>query len=91
MFCFVRNPLACNELFFAYMSDPKVAWREWGKSASGPGRGWHPNYMLNGCGSSDFNSFVRNVIRKRPGYATEFYGWYAEAADRVRRQAGEPG
>jgi hypothetical protein len=78
IFCFVRNPLSWYESFFAFMSDPKIDWREWGSSASGPARGWHPNYMLNGCCSSDFNTFVRNVIRKRPGYVTEFFGWYAK-------------
>ena len=37
---------------------------------------WHPNAMLNGLGSSDFNTFVSNVNRKRPGFVTEMYGWY---------------
>jgi hypothetical protein len=78
MFCFVRNPLSWYESFFAYMSDPKVAWRKWGRSASGPGQRWHPNNMLNGCGSPDFNEFVRNVVRARPGYVTELFGWYAK-------------
>lgn len=33
--------------------------------------------MLNGLGSSDFNEFVFNVNRKRPGFVTELFGWYA--------------
>jgi hypothetical protein len=32
--------------------------------------------MLNGLGSPDFNTFVHNVNRKRPGFVTEMYGWY---------------
>jgi len=32
--------------------------------------------MLNGLGSPDFNTFVHNVNRKRPGFVTELYGWY---------------
>ena len=32
--------------------------------------------MLNGLGSPDFNTFMHNVNKKRPGYVTEMYGWY---------------
>jgi hypothetical protein len=32
--------------------------------------------MLNGLGSSDFNTFIHNVNRRRPGYVTEMYSWY---------------
>jgi hypothetical protein len=76
MFCFVRHPLAWYESYYSYMSNPDVAWRSWGRSASGPGRKWHPNFMLNGCGAPEFNEFVRNVIRRRPGYVSELFGWY---------------
>jgi len=34
---------------------------------------WHPNAVLNGLGSEDFNEFVWNVTRERPGYVTELY------------------
>lgn len=37
---------------------------------------WHPKAFLNGLGSSDFNQFIRNVLRERPGYLSELYGWY---------------
>jgi hypothetical protein len=37
---------------------------------------WHPNAMLNGLGHPDFNEFMHNLNRKRPGYVTEMYGWY---------------
>jgi hypothetical protein len=32
--------------------------------------------MVNRLGSPDFNTFVHNVNRKRPGFVTEMYGWY---------------
>jgi hypothetical protein len=34
---------------------------------------WHPNSILNGLGSDDFNEFVRNVVNERPGYVSELY------------------
>jgi hypothetical protein len=37
---------------------------------------WHANSLLNGCGSPDFNRFVRNVIDKCPGYVSQLYGRY---------------
>jgi len=30
---------------------------------------WHPNTVLNGCGASEFNQSVRNVVAKWSGYA----------------------
>jgi hypothetical protein len=33
--------------------------------------------MIAGLGSPDFNEFVRNVARHRPGFVAELYGWYA--------------
>jgi hypothetical protein len=77
IFCFVRNPLSWYESWFRFMSLSKWNWMQFGTSASGS-QGWHPNYLLNGCGSDDFNTFVRNVIRARPGYVTEMLGWYTK-------------
>ncbi|MBI1210461.1 MAG: hypothetical protein GC190_03285 [Alphaproteobacteria bacterium] len=76
-FCFVRNPLSWYESWFKFMSDPKQNWRDWGSTISGR-KGWHPNAILNGCGAEDFNTFVANVVRKRPGYVTELFGWYTK-------------
>ncbi|WP_295888249.1 hypothetical protein [uncultured Thiohalocapsa sp.] len=76
MFCFTRNPLTWYESWFKYMAQPRRNWRSWGRE--GGAAKWHPNMMLNGLGSDDFNQFIRNVVAKRPGYVTEMYGWYAK-------------
>ena len=75
MFCFVRHPLDWFESWFKYMVQPSRAWCDWGDEKSL--FGWHPNAVLNGCGSDDFNQFIRNVIAKRPGYATELFSGFA--------------
>lgn len=75
LFCFVRHPLSWYESYFKYMNQPSRAWRNWGRPGSL--HTWHPHLALNGTASSDFNQFVRNVLRARPGYVTEMYGWYA--------------
>ena len=46
-------------------------WKNWGTSNSPSD--WHPNSTLNGLGSDDFNTFIRNVIQARPGYVSELY------------------
>jgi len=74
MFCFVRHPLSWYESWFKYQSQSKRQWRPFGEPRDI--YNWHPNAILNGLGSPDFNQFVRNVINKRPGYVTELYGWY---------------
>ena len=58
------------------MSQPVHRWRNWGNEKDM--FDWHPNSMLNGCGSNDFNTFIRNVIEKRPGYVSELYADYAK-------------
>lgn len=72
MFCFVREPLSWYESWWRFMMS--LDWRRLGDEAD-PHK-WHPNSMLNGLGDSDFNAFMHNVNRKRPGYVTEMYGWY---------------
>lgn len=76
MFCFVRHPVKWYESWFKYMSQPSRQWCEWGDEKDT--KRWHPNAVLNGLGDTNFNQFVRNVIRKRPGYVTELYGWYTK-------------
>ncbi|MFA5355029.1 MAG: hypothetical protein WC291_12435 [Thermodesulfovibrionales bacterium] len=76
MFCFVRHPLSWYESWFKYMTQPARNWRYWGDKTDI--RQWHPNALLNGLGSPDFNQFVRNVLRERPGYVTELFGWYTK-------------
>jgi hypothetical protein len=71
-FCFVREPLAWYESWWRFMMS--IDWRILGDEADP--HAWHPNAMLNGLGSPDFNEFMHNLNRKRPGYVTEMYGWY---------------
>ena len=74
VFCFVRHPVSWYESWFKYMSQPERNWRPWSRDPYG--RVWHPCAALDGLGSHDFNTFVRNVIRHRPGYVTEMYRLY---------------
>ena len=71
-FCFVREPLKWYESYWRFMQSQN--WQLWGDEIN-PYK-WHPNAMLNGLGSPDFNTFMHNVNKKRPGYVTEMYGWY---------------
>ena len=71
-FCFVRNPLAWYESWFKYMS--QIGWPNWGKVNSI--YNWHPCIELNGLGSDSFNSFIENVLSKRPGFLTSLYHSY---------------
>ena len=89
MFCFVRHPLSWYESWFKYMSQPALQWRDWGDENDI--YNWHPNATLNGLGDPDFNQFVRNVIRKRPGYVTELFGWYTKSQiDFIGKQENLP-
>lgn len=74
-FCFVRNPLSWYESWWKYMMEKE--WTNWGTADSR--NDWHPNTDLNGLGSSDFNEFVYNVIKKRPGYVTELMFSYTKS------------
>jgi len=71
-FCFVREPLAWYESWWRFMQG--LDWKSWGDERD-PYK-WHPNSMLNGLGSPDFNTFMHNVNRMRPGYVSEMYGWF---------------
>jgi len=73
-FCFVRNPFSWYESWFKYMSG--LDWKPWGEVNSAAH--WHPNSGLNGLGSEDFNEFVWNVVKKRPGYVSELYYSYTK-------------
>ena len=72
-FCFVREPLSWCESWWRFMI-PRD-WRHHGDENNPYHKS--PVEMLNGLGSHDFNTFVANVNRKRPGFVTEMYGWYA--------------
>ncbi|WP_181280541.1 sulfotransferase family 2 domain-containing protein [Aphanothece hegewaldii] len=73
-FCFVRHPLSWYESWWKFMRAKE--WNDWGVQNSQ--QSWHPNAILNGLGSDDFNEFVRNVVKKRPGYVTELMFAYTK-------------
>lgn len=75
-FCFVRHPLSWYESYWKYMNGRKKGWTDWGTQNSRVR--WHPNSTLNGLGSDDFNQFVRNVVRARPGYVSEMLFSYTK-------------
>jgi hypothetical protein len=69
-FCFVRHPLSWYESFWKFTKG-----LNWDNDAGTKNSrdNWHPNSILNGLGSDDFNEFVRNVVKERPGYVSELY------------------
>lgn len=68
-FCFVRHPLTWYESWWKYMNGH--GWKLFGRQNSR--FDWHPLSTLNGLGDPDFNTFVRNVVRARPGFVSELY------------------
>jgi hypothetical protein len=73
-FCFVREPLSWYQSYWRFMESLDWNWQAWGDEKN-PYR-WHPCAMINCLRSSDFNTFVHKVNKKRPGFVTEMYGWY---------------
>lgn len=73
-FCFVRNPINWYESWYKYITDPIRKGRTFGSEIDI--RYWHPTAILNNLVDEDFNIFVENVNKKRPGYVTELYGWF---------------
>ncbi|HEV3272610.1 MAG TPA: sulfotransferase family 2 domain-containing protein [Candidatus Methylacidiphilales bacterium] len=73
-FCFIREPLRWYESYWRFMENLDWNWKSWGDERD-PYK-WHPCSMINGLGSPDFNTFIHNVNKKRPGFVTEMYGWY---------------
>jgi len=73
LFCFVRNPIAWIESYYRYTKEQN--WYYWSSEYDYYGF-WHPNSMLNDLRADSFNVFVENLLKKRPGYVTEMYGWY---------------
>lgn len=73
-FCFVRHPINWYESYWRFMEDNN--WHGWGKVNSAAN--WHPTAILEEFGSPDFNEFMFNVIRNRPGYVSELYFSYTK-------------
>jgi hypothetical protein len=72
----VRNPITWYESWWKFMAGKWRAWEE--------GR-WHPQRPIDHLGDDDFNTFVENVLRERPGYVSEMYGWYTSGVSFVGR------
>ena len=75
-FCFVRNPITWYESWWKFMAGD---WHPWET-----GR-WHPQRPIDSCGDDDFNRFVENVLRERPGYVSQMFRWYVDGSDFVGR------
>jgi len=73
-FCFVREPLTWYESWWRMTQSPNMNWKGMGDE-NDPYK-WTPYSMLKGLESNDFNTFMHNVNKKRPGFVTEMYGWY---------------
>lgn len=74
MFTFVRNPLSWYESWYKYQMQDTRRWTTFG--SEGAFSDWHPNAVLNQLGNNEFNTFVANVLRKRPGYVSELFFSY---------------
>ncbi|MCE0497235.1 MAG: sulfotransferase family protein [Methylacidiphilales bacterium] len=75
-FCFIREPLRWYESYWRFRQSQDWIPKHW-PDESDP-YNWNPCAMVNGLGSSDFNTFMHNVNKKRPGFVTEMYGWYVQ-------------
>jgi hypothetical protein len=75
-FCFVRHPLAWYESHWKFSARLDKGWKFWGQANSRVY--WHPTVELNPLGSMDFNEFMWNVIRRRPGFVTELFYSYTK-------------
>ena len=73
-FCFVRHPLNWYESWWKYESSH--GWKTFGDVNNV--EDWHPNAALNGLGEDDFNTFMRNIVERYPGYVTELFGLYTQ-------------
>ncbi|MFV1981557.1 MAG: hypothetical protein ACC655_10420 [Rhodothermia bacterium] len=74
-FCFVRNPLSWYESWWKFTRNDQ--WDFWGSADTTIG--WSVNAGLHDCADQDFNTFVRNVTRTRPGYVSELFFSFARA------------
>ena len=72
MFCFVRHPIARVESYYEFAVSQR--WCYW-SSEFDYADDWHPTAVLNGLRSDTFNDFVEKLLKKRPEYVTELFGW----------------
>jgi hypothetical protein len=79
LFCFVRHPVAWIESYYKFTV--RQGWPYWGSEFDYVDA-WHPNAVLNDLRSETFNAFIEKLLRKRPGYVTEMFGWYTTSGIR---------
>jgi hypothetical protein len=79
MFCFVRHPIAWVESYYTFAVSQR--WSYWSTEFD-YADSWHPNAVLNDLRSDTFNAFIEKLLKKRPGYVTEMFGWYTTSGVR---------
>ncbi|GAB4384445.1 MAG: hypothetical protein Kow0022_07050 [Phycisphaerales bacterium] len=67
-FCFVRHPVRWYESYFRFMKS--LGWRRFGGLSISS---WHPNAELFDLGDDNFDTFMRRVLDRVPGYLTQMY------------------
>ena len=77
VFCVVRHPLRWYESWFRYQTGR--GWERFG--AAGDLRRWHPCEALNDCAATDFNSFMRHVNRRVPGFVGTLFARYIDGSN----------
>ena len=75
-FCFVRHPLTWLESFWRWKTGNDRGWEDLGDPSDI--RRWHPLWGLHGLDTSNFATFVRGVLKVRPGFVTELYSYYTK-------------
>jgi hypothetical protein len=80
-FCFIREPLSWYESWWRMTQGPNMNWPGLGDEID-PYK-WTPYTMLRSVNSPDFNTFIANVNKKRPGFVTEMFGWYGRETLRL--------
>jgi hypothetical protein len=73
-FCFVRHPVTWIESRWKFAC--RTEWQKFGTANSRVY--WNATAVLNELGSPDFNEFIWNVLRRRPGVVTEVFFSYTK-------------
>jgi hypothetical protein len=76
VFTFVRNPFSWYESWFKYQESN--GWKNF--------ENWHPCSILNGLGSNNFETFLKNVLSHHPGFISNLFFSYTSNASFVGKQ-----
>lgn len=79
-----------HDLVFSVVRHPVTWYESWWKFQAGGGWVQHSHgdgwWCVNGterCGSDDFSTFIRLMLRWEPGFVTRMYEWYVGPPGRV--------